>query len=136
MPVFGATSKRRLAELHPDLQRVLLGAIQVMDFSIVCGYRGKDDQEKAVREKKSTKHFPDSKHNTVPSSAADLCPYRNGLRWEDREAFYLLGGVLKAVAHQMGIRIRLGLDWDGDNDVHDQTFHDLPHVELAGVNHA
>ena len=131
MPTFGTASKRRLAELHPDLQRVLLAAIQIMDFSVVCGYRGQADQEKAVREGKSTKHFPDSKHNTTPSRAADLCPYRGGLRWEDREAFYFLGGIILATARQLGIKVRLGLDWDGDGDLHDQTFHDLPHVELG-----
>jgi len=131
MPVFGPASKSRLAELHPDLQRVLLAAIQVMDFSIVCGYRGKEDQEQAVRDGKSKLHFPDSKHNTTPSRAADLCPYRGGLRWEDKEAFYLLGGVLKTVAHQFGIKVRWGGDWDGDGDLHDQKLYDLPHVELG-----
>ena len=131
MPTFGTASRRLLAELHPDLQRVLLAAIQVMDFAIVCGYRGEEAQEQAVRDGKSKLHFPDSKHNTTPSRAADLCPYRGGLRWEDKEAFYLLGGILKAVAHAMNIRVRWGGDWDGDNDTHDQTFHDLPHVELG-----
>lgn len=131
MPLLGKSSMKNLLQLHPDLQIVLMEAIKIFDFSIVCGYRGKEAQEKAVSEGKSFKHFPNSKHNNSPSLAADLCPYRNGLRWEDREAFYFLGGILKAIAYHQGIHIRLGLDWDGDNDLHDQNFYDLPHVELT-----
>ena len=131
MPTFGTASKRRLAELHPDLQRILLAAIQVMDFSVVCGYRGEEAQEQAVRDGKSKLHFPDSKHNTTPSRAADLCPYRNGLRWEDRVAFYHLMGIIRGLAWMMKIKVRFGLDWDGDGDLHDQKLYDLPHVELG-----
>ncbi|KKM82716.1 hypothetical protein LCGC14_1316750, partial [marine sediment metagenome] len=38
-------------------------AIQVMDFTIVCGFRNKRAQEKAFDEGKSEKHWPNSKHN-------------------------------------------------------------------------
>lgn len=131
MPKFGPKSLARRLELHPNLRGILDEAIQIIDFTIVCGFRGREAQEQAVKDGASTKHFPDSKHNRTPSLAADLCPYRNGLQWKDREAFYLLGGVLKTVAFKQGIKIRLGMDWDMDNDLHDNTLTDLPHIELA-----
>ena len=41
-------------------------------------------------------------------------------------AYRLPGGV----AAVMGIPIRCGADWDGDHNLRDQTFNDLPHIEL------
>lgn len=130
MPMFGKASLNHLLQLHPSLQEILLEAIEIMDFSIVCSYRGEKAQNAAFAAGKSKKKFPFSKHNMRPSPAVDLCPYREGLKWNDKEAFYLLGGILKAIAYKQGKKIRLGLDWDGDNDVHDQTFNDLGHAEL------
>ena len=131
MPVFGKVSTERLVQAHPDLQRLLNEAIKHIDFSVVCTYRGREDQEAACASGASTKHWPDSKHNSLPAIAADLCPYRGGLQWKDREAFYFLGGFLKGLASGMGIKIRWGGDWDGDNDFHDQNLYDLPHIELV-----
>ena len=37
------------------------------------------------------------------------------------------------IAGKMKHRIRWGGDWDGDTDVKDQKFMDLPHFELIGV---
>jgi peptidoglycan L-alanyl-D-glutamate endopeptidase CwlK len=34
------------------------------------------------------------------------------------------------IAAKMGIKIRWGGDWDRDEELHDQTFFDLPHFEL------
>lgn len=41
------------------------------------------------------------------------------------------GTVIKAVASQLGYKIRWGGDWDGDWDFTDQTFNDFPHVEIV-----
>lgn len=131
MPAFGQSSLDRLKQAHPDLQRLLLEAVKYVDFSVICTYRGREDQEEAVASGASTKHFPASKHNRLPAVAVDLCPYRNGLQWKDREAFYFLGGYMKSLAIIMGIKIRWGGDWDGDNDFHDQHLIDLPHIELV-----
>ena len=131
MPQFGKASLDRLSQAHPDLQRLCNEAIKHFDFSVVCSYRGREDQEKAFADGATTKHFPDSKHNCMPSLAVDLCPYRNGMQWTDREAFYLMGGYLKGLAIIMGIKIRWGGDWDGDNDLHDQRLYDLPHIEVV-----
>jgi peptidoglycan L-alanyl-D-glutamate endopeptidase CwlK len=130
MPQFGPESKKKLALLHPDLQALLREAIKVMNFTIVCSFRDKAGQDAAVASGASKTPWPTSKHNKVPAQAFDFCPYRNGLQWNDREAFYYMAGIFKGIATQMNIPIRWGGDWDGDNDLHNQTFNDLPHIEI------
>ena len=57
-----------------------------------------------------------------------LAPYP--IDWNDKERFYFFAGYVKGIASQMGIELRWGGDWDSDNQLHDQTFMDLPHFEL------
>ena len=101
-----------------------------MDFSIVYGYRNENDQNTAYAEGNSKVSWPDSMHNKFPSQAVDICPWRNGLQWDDKEAFYLLAGIMLATARSLDIRLRWGGDWDGDFDLHDQVFQDLGHFEI------
>ena len=129
MPEFSPLSKRRLAECHPDLQKLMNEVIKQYDIVVLCGFRGKDEQDKAFREGKSKLPFPKSKHNVTPSLAVDIAPYP--VDWNDLKRFWHMVGFVKATAIQMGIKIRMGADWDGDNDFKDQKFIDLPHVELA-----
>lgn len=129
MPKFGKQSLANLAACHPDLQRLLNEAIKCVDFSITCGYRNKADQDKAVMGGMSKTPWPTSKHNQNPSLAVDVAPYP--LNWNDNEAFTLLSGVLYGVAYTMGIKIRLGADWDGDFNTLEHSFKDRPHIELG-----
>ncbi len=128
---FGTTSLARLDTCHPDLQQLMYEVIQHIDCSIVCGHRDKTDQDAAVAAKKSKAPWPTSKHNTIPSRAVDVMPwYPGGIRWTDTEGLYFFVGMVKGIATQMNIKIRIGIDWDGDNDMHDQDFVDGPHIEL------
>ena len=43
--------------------------------------------------------------------------------------FYYYGGYVLATGDAMGIPLTWGGDWDGDRDIHDQTFDDLVHFE-------
>ena len=130
MPRFGAASKRNLATCHPDIQRLLNEAIKHVDFAVTCGHRGKQAQNKAYAEGNSTLLWPYSTHNTNPSGAVDVAPYVNGIKWDDLEGFTLLAGIIKGIATQMGIKIRIGADWDGDLFVKEHSFIDRPHIEL------
>lgn len=135
MPVFGKRSQERLAACHPDLQTVFNEVVKSFDCSIVCGHRGEAEQNQAYEQGKSKLQFPESKHNTTPSLAADAAPYP--INWNDRERFYLFAGYVLGVAerlYQDGAithRLRWGGDWDRDTDVKDQRFNDLPHFELV-----
>ena len=125
---FGKSSIRRFQTLHPDLQKLLMEAINYVDFSIVCGYRGRADQERAFLENKTEVHFPHSKHNSYPSKAVDVAPWP--IEWQDHEGFTLLAGILYGIARCRRINIRLGVDWDGDGYVEEHNFKDRPHIEL------
>ena len=130
MPSFGAESKRHLATLDPQLQRLMNEAIKHVDFSITCGFRNQVDQDKAFAEGYSKVRWPNGKHNTNPSKAVDIAPYLSGIDWKDIEAFTYLAGIITGVAFMLGIPIRCGIDWDGDLNVREHKFKDRPHLEL------
>jgi len=128
MPRYSKRSKERLATCHEDLQRLFNEVIKHYDCSIICGSRSKEDQEKAYRQGSSKVVWPNSKHNSTPSLAVDVAPYP--IEWYELNRFYMFIGIVRGIAAMMGINIRCGADWDGDMDVKDQNFHDLPHFEL------
>lgn len=138
MYTFGKASRKRYETLHPKLKAIMDEAIQVMDFTIVCGFRNKRAQEKAFNDGVSTKHWPDSKHNQNPSIAVDIAPWdptmrrgRGDIDWNNRDRFILLAGIIKGIAHKLGIAIRWGGDFDNDTFMRDQKFIDMPHIELV-----
>jgi len=155
MPRFGKASMSRYETLHPSLQIIMDEVIKVMDFTIVTGWRGRDDQNQCFNDGLSGKLWPDSKHNrmvdrygrpidlqsdfqpaigedAVPESiAVDIAPWINGhLVWNEKQLCFLVGYTLR-VAHEMEIELRWGLDWDRDYDVVETKFRDAPHLELV-----
>lgn len=130
MPSFSNQSKQRLSLCHPNLQMICNKAIKIYDFSIITGFRDKETQNQMYEEGKSKLKWPHSKHNMSPSHAVDVAPYP--IDWQDSERFYYLAGIFMALAHENGIDLRWGGDWDRDTDFDDQTFNDLPHFELHG----
>ena len=129
MPRFSARSKQKLATCHEDLQRVMNQVVKMYDCTILCGHRDEEAQTSAYNAGKSKVKWPNSKHNATPSEAVDAAPYP--IDWNDLERFRRFAWFVKGVAAGMGIVIRIGADWDSDNDITDQTFHDLPHFELV-----
>lgn len=105
----------------------------VIDCTILCGVRWQPQQDEAFRTGLSKVKWPHSMHNPQPgqarSRAVDAAPYP--INWNDRERFVYFAGIVQGVAHQQGLRLRWGGDWDGDNELWDQTFMDLSHFELA-----
>ena len=130
MPSFGTESRKHLATLHPDLQKVLVEAIKYVDFSITCGFRDQLAQDRAFAEGKSKLKWPNGEHNKMPSMAVDVAPYP--LNWNDAEAFTLLAGIIYGIACTLGVKLRIGADWDGDFNTLEHSFKDRPHLELKG----
>ena len=130
MAKYGERSKKNLSTAHPKLQELFNEVIKVYDHSIICGRRGKEEQDQAVHEGRSKQVWPTSKHNSDPSHAVDAAPYP--IDWNDLKRLYYFAGIVKGIASQKKIAIRWGGDWDGDNDFKDQTFNDLVHFELIG----
>ena len=143
MAKFGKTSAKRLSTAHEVLQILFNRVIKLRDCSITCGHRPESEQTACFRRGVSKVQWPNSKHNSLPSLAVDAVPWPE--KWGSEKAFLRLKDVIEEEWAQMvgdglteGSRLRWGGDWDGDGDRTDQTFHDLPHWELAkptkGVN--
>ena len=130
MPKFGRTSKKRLATCDKKLQDVFNEVIKHVDCSVLEGNRSELTQNKYYAEGKSKFKFPGSKHNSLPSRAADVTPYP--VDWEDRERQTLFAGFVIGIAKGMGIDLRWGGDWDMDFQVNDNKFDDFPHFEVKG----
>ncbi len=128
MPSFGTRSLKNLNEAHPALQRLFQEVVKNYDCSVIEGHRPQSEQDAAYHSGKSKVKWPNSKHNPSPSLAVDVVPYP--VDWNDTDRFYHFAGYVKGVADTLGIKIRYGADWDGDNQFKDQSFHDLPHFEL------
>lgn len=137
MPTFSATSKQRLETCDPRLQELLNEAIKHIDFVVLEGHRGEAAQNEAFRKGASKKRWPDGNHNSLPSKAVDIAPYFPEVKvdWNDLIAFGRLMGFIQCLAIQRGIKLRFGLDWDGDfrsvNRDPDEGFLDAPHMELV-----
>lgn len=154
MPKFGKTSLTRLEQAHPILQELCNRVVEYFDITILCTHRTKPEQDAAFLSRASQKTWPQSKHNTLPSEAVDAAPWpipdgwggltktapmARDLEWKSRVKFYEMIAVFRVCWQQMredfpeladAFEIRFGADWDGDNDYRDQTFDDLPHIEL------
>lgn len=128
MPSFGSSSSTRLATCHPKLQELFNEVIKNYDCSILQGERTKEEQDEYFRTGRSKVQYPNSKHNSSPSNAVDVVPFP--IDWNDWNRFYHFAGYVKGVADGLGIKIRSGIDWDGDNDFNDNSFNDAPHFEL------
>lgn len=126
--VFSERSLELLKDCDERLVLLCKEVLKVLDISILVTYRNEVDQNKAFAEKKSKLKFPESKHNVIPSLAVDVAPYP--LDWNDHKRFYFMVGVFKAKADSLGIKIRCGADFNNDNNLNNDGFIDLPHIEL------
>ena len=111
----------RLATCHPDIQDVIEEVERRIpfDFTVLCGHRGREAQERAFDEGNSKARWGQSPHNKKPSDGIDVAPYP--IDWNDTEAFTLLATYVLAVAAEKGIPLR----WGG----HFRSIKDLPHFE-------
>lgn len=124
--MLGKLSEDRLSTCHPKIQRLIrevdrrASKRRLFDLTVVCGHRGQVEQEQAFKDGNSDKRWPDSRHNTLPSTAVDLAPYPTD--WHDNEMFCFLVGYVLAVANDIDIEIDLGALWHK---------RDRPHVQLT-----
>lgn len=119
MPYFSKRSSEKLDTCHKDLILICSKAIEIYDFSVLCGYRNKEEQAEAFKKGYSKVNYPLSRHNHLPSNAIDLAPYP--IDFKDINRFYKLAGIIKAIAYLKGIKIKWGGEW---------TFKDYPHFQL------
>ncbi len=141
MPSFSASSLAKLNTCHPDLRRVFLEVVKHRDCTVIEGARTIETQRdyvaRGVSKTLNSMHIPRDGF----SHAVDIVPYPiiwpehrpNGYTFNDVldwSRFYRFAGFVERVAQELGIRLRYGGDWDGDMDLKDHDFYDLPHWEL------
>ncbi len=66
MPKLSDSSKMKLLTCHPKLQAIGFELIEVMDFVVIEGHRGKEAQEAAYAKGATQKHWPFGNHNAIP----------------------------------------------------------------------
>lgn len=117
---FGTKSSERLAQVHPDLQRVFNEAIKnsPLDFSITEGLRTKERQKELFSAGKS--QTMNSRHLT--GKAVDIAVLVDGQITWDFPKYQIVADHIKKVAKELKIDIVWGGDW--------QSFKDGPHFEL------
>ncbi len=131
----GKASTRRLLTCHLDLQTFARAAIITtpVDFTVVCGNRGRVDQTSAYNHtpRRSNARFGESPHNYKVSYAEDIQPYVNGVLIGDvrHDAFQRLLEHLRQVEKE--------LYDDGAITNHIENGYDLwgwdaPHWQLRG----
>lgn len=125
MPRFSSKSRDRLATCDPRIIEVFEEVVKTWDCTILEGHRPQERQDELFRQGKSKVVWPNGDHNTVPSRAVDVVPYP--IDWDDWRRFYAFAGFVLGVAQAKNIKLGSGLDWDGDRNFNDQTFHDAPH---------
>ena len=146
MPAFGRISKERLAGVHPLLIKCAFSVVKVFDISIAMGVRTTEEQQALYAIGRTTEldRSPvtncdginkKSKHQIKAdglSHAIDVNPYP--IDFNNKERYYLMWGLFLGVSQSIlehsDYKLRWGGDWDGDNEFDDQTFIDLPHIEL------
>lgn len=113
-------SMQKLNTCHSDLVKLIEAVAEIEKCAVICGFRGRYEQEKAYYSGKSKARFGQSKHNFKPSLAVDVVPLP--LNWEDIPAFERLGEVIMKKAEELNIKIKWGKYFT--------NLKDYPHFEL------
>lgn len=146
MPAFSKKSLEMLQQCHPDLQKVMMEAIKIIDFSVTEGARTKEKQIEYYKAGKSktlnSKHLPKycNEFGREYSFAIDILPYfqtEPHIDYNDREEFTLLAGIILGIAKQLRdqgkikSQIRWGGNWGLGKRIKYTTFVDMPHFEIV-----
>ena len=131
MPVFGKMSFDRLNTCDPDLILVATSAIKVVDFSIIWGHRGEEDQTIAYKTGHSNAKWPESRHNKTPSEAFDFLPYPFDQEdWRDIKRFTYVAGIIMGCASVLGVKLTYGGDWLHNGMDNQRKPYDYGHIQL------
>lgn len=126
MATFGKRSRNNLAQCHQDLQVLFNEVIQYTDCAVICGHRGEKAQNEAYDNGFSQLKFPQSKHNSKPSMAADVVPWP--IDWGNIKRFIDFGNFVLHIAMSLykDGKISHKVVWGGCW----ASFPDYPHFEL------
>jgi peptidoglycan L-alanyl-D-glutamate endopeptidase CwlK len=145
---YGTSSNAKLDTCHDELVVVMGEALKMtppsIDITIVHGFRDKATQN-GIDPRFTTKRWPASYHNATDdagdplSDAIDFAPYitlrsgKKGIPWTDVKLFSFVAGIIQAAAHELGIEITWGGDFDRDGSTEDQTLADVGHIQRSNA---
>lgn len=113
-------SIQKLNTCHSDLKKLIEAVAEDEKCAVICGFRGRYEQEKAYYEGRSKAKWGASKHNLKPSHAVDVVPLP--LDWNNISSFVKLGEKIMKKADELNINVKWGRDFKG--------LKDYPHFEL------
>ena len=132
MAKFGRRSMSRLEGVHPLLVDWAFSVVRIIDCSVVSGVRSLTTQAEYVAAGASqTMQSYHLIQGDGYGHALDLAPYP--IDWDKLRSFDLLAGIGLAVAHQMGLPITWGGDWNKNMDVYDNNFDDIGHFQIETI---
>ena len=99
--------------IGPGAGRTLSDAADVIPYPVDWGF-----------EKDLLRLDLDINHDNAPARERASEVLHNIERW------FMFIGYVKGIAAEMEIPLVSGADWDGDNQMADQKFDDLPHFEI------
>jgi peptidoglycan LD-endopeptidase CwlK len=143
------TSEAYLRGVDPRMQAVVRRAIQIseVDFKVICGVRtlaeqkalyaqGRTKPGKIVTWTLNSRHLPDPK--TGLGRAVDLLPAPYDWVLKDDpstpevdDSFKKVADAMLAAARELGVQIRWGANWNGNDKIREKGETDNPHFELA-----
>lgn len=129
---FSKSSLEKLEGVHPILVDLCFKVLQHWDCTVIYGKRTLSEQAELYA--KGASKTMKSYHLVQPDGfayAVDIAPYP--IDWKNKKRYYYFAGVMITLAREMlpeGYYLRWGGNWDGDEDLDDQTFMDLVHFEL------
>lgn len=134
-------SKKNLSSCNPEIKDVVHHVLKFIDVGVAEGHRGKERQNSLFQKKKTKVHWPNSKHNTLPSDAIDLVVFVKDFGYIDensapkkyRQYYGFLAGIINAYCFEKNYNIRWGGDWNSNADFNEpsQNFDDLVHFEIT-----
>lgn len=131
---WGRRSLDRLGTCHPLLRllfnRVIRRHDLPFDLTVLCGHRGKAEQDAAVASGASRLRWPNSKHNSIPADAVDVAPLVGGVVSWDWAHYRALAPLVRRewmAMEDTGMTDGWRLEWGGDW----QRFPDGPHWQVV-----
>lgn len=146
MPKYSAVSQANVNECTPGLQKVFNFVIKHWDNIVTDGGRTLQEQQlnvlRGVSQTLNSRHLLCKKCGK--SHAIDSMPYPTDWKAIEKgiaaikkvdpgmqtvEA-YMYVGFVQGVAAAFGVKLSSGVDWDGDRELSEHGFIDLPHHQV------
>jgi peptidoglycan L-alanyl-D-glutamate endopeptidase CwlK len=127
---YGEHSLKQMDKLHPVLKILFTAVLSRYDHTAIESHRGEKKQNEYFDAGASMVKFPDGMHNKSPSLALDAAPFIRNTYSTNTTECAVFGARVMIIAKELGIPIRWGGDWDGDDDLKEHKLKDYWHFEL------